>query len=138
MNMAESRVGAQRIHGAYAWQRFLQQGTVVAAGSDFPVESPNPFYGLYSAVTREDHEGNPPGGWYPAQDMSFVQALRAFTLDAAWAEHAETRLGTLEPGKWADFILIDHDVVKDPPARIWNTRVLQTWVGGRQVYSAAE
>ena len=138
MNMAESRVGAQRIQGAYAWQRFLQQGTVVAAGSDFPVESPNPFYGLYSAVTREDHEGNPPGGWYPAQDMSFVQALRAFTLDAAWAEHAETRLGTLEPGKWADFILIDHDVVKDPPARIWNTRVLQTWVGGRQVYSAAE
>lgn len=138
MNMAEARIGAQRIQGAYAWQRFLRQGTVVAAGSDFPVESPNPFYGLYSAVTREDHEGNPPGGWYPAQDMSFIQALRAFTLDAAWAEHAETRLGTLEPGKWADFILIDHDVVKDSPARIWNTKVLQTWVGGRQVYPSAE
>jgi predicted amidohydrolase YtcJ len=136
MNMAESRIGKQRIQGAYAWQRFLKQGTVVAGGSDFPVESPNPFFGLYSAVTREDHDGNPPGGWYPAQDMSFVQALRAFTLDAAWAEHADTRLGTLEPGKWADFILVDHDVVKDPPARIWNTKVLQTWVGGRQVYAA--
>jgi predicted amidohydrolase YtcJ len=138
MNMAEDRIGHQRIKGAYAWQRFLQQGTVIAGGSDFPVESPNPFYGLYSAVTREDHQGRPPGGWYPDQDLTFVQALRAFTLDAAYAEHAENTLGTLEPGKWADFILIDHDVVKDPPGRIWHTQVLQTWVGGKQVYAAGE
>ncbi|MEO7071495.1 MAG: amidohydrolase [Rhodanobacter sp.] len=138
MNMAEARIGAKRIQGAYAWQRFLKQGTVVAGGSDFPVESPNPFYGLYSAVTRQDHQGNPPGGWYPAQDMSFVQALRAFTLDAAYAEHAETRLGTLEPGKWADFVLLDHDVVKDAQAKIWDTKVLQTWVGGKQVYAAKD
>jgi predicted amidohydrolase YtcJ len=138
MNMAEDRIGDERIKGAYAWQRFLKQGTIVAGGSDFPVESPNPFYGLYSAVTREDHNGQPPGGWYPDQDMTFDQALRAFTLDAAYAEHAEKTLGTLEPGKWADFILIDHDVVKDPASKIWNTRVLQTWVGGRQVYSAKD
>ncbi|HUH31598.1 MAG TPA: amidohydrolase [Rhodanobacter sp.] len=138
MNMAEHRIGHERIKGAYAWQRFLQQGTVIAGGSDFPVESPNPFYGLYSAVTREDHQGRPRGGWYPDQDLTFVQALRAFTLDAAYAEHAENTLGTLEPGKWADFILIDHDVVKDPPGRIWDTQVLQTWVGGKQVYAARE
>jgi predicted amidohydrolase YtcJ len=138
MNMAEDRIGDERIKGAYAWQRFLKQGTIVAGGSDFPVESPNPFYGLYSAVTREDHNGQPPGGWYPDQDMTFDQALRAFTLDAAYAEHAEKTLGTLEPGKWADFILIDHDVVKDPASKIWNTRVLQTWVGGKQVYSAKD
>ncbi|MEO8747780.1 MAG: amidohydrolase [Rhodanobacter sp.] len=136
MNMAEDRVGADRIKGAYAWRTFLAQGTVIAGGSDFPVESPNPFYGLYSAVTRMDHQGKPPGGWYPAQAMTFTEALRAFTLDAAYAEHAERTLGTLEPGKWADFILIDHDMVKDPPSRIWNTRVLQTWVAGRQVYGA--
>jgi predicted amidohydrolase YtcJ len=65
MNMAEDRVGAERIQGAYAWQRFLEQGTHIAGGSDFPVESPNPFYGLHAAVTRQDHEGQPPGGWHP-------------------------------------------------------------------------
>ncbi len=138
MNMAEDRIGHQRIKGAYAWQRFLQQGTIVAGGSDFPVESPNPFYGLYSAITREDHQGQPPGGWYPDQDMTPTEALRAFTLDAAYAEHAEKTLGTLEPGKWADFILIDHDIFKDPASRIWSTKVLQTWVGGRQVYAAQD
>ncbi len=136
MNMAEDRIGHDRIQGAYAWQHFLKQGTVVAGGSDFPVESPNPFYGLYSAVTREDHHGQPPGGWHPEQDMTLVQALRAFTLDAAYAEHAETTQGTLEPGKWADFILIDHDIVKDAPGKIWDTKVLQTWIGGKQVYAA--
>lgn len=138
MNMAEDRIGHERIKGAYAWQRFLKQGTVIAAGSDFPVESPDPFYGLYSAVTREDHQGQPPGGWYPQQDLSLTEALRAFTLDAAYAEHAEKTLGTLEPGKWADFILIDHDVMKDPSSKIWNTKVLQTWVGGKQVYVARD
>jgi predicted amidohydrolase YtcJ len=138
MNMAEGRIGHERIKGAYAWQRFLKQGTVIAGGSDFPVESPNPFYGLYSAVTRQDHHGKPPGGWYPGQDMTITQALRAFTLDAAYAEHAEKTQGTLEPGKWADFILIDHDIFKDSPQKIWNTKVLQTWVGGKQVYAAPE
>jgi predicted amidohydrolase YtcJ len=138
MNMAEDRIGHERIKGAYAWQRFLKQGTIVAGGSDFPVESPNPFYGLYSAITREDHAGQPPGGWYPDQDMTPAEALRAFTLDAAYAEHAEKTLGTLEPGKWADFILIDHDIFKDPASKIWNTKVLQTWVGGKQVYTAKD
>jgi predicted amidohydrolase YtcJ len=138
MNMAEDRIGHERIKGAYAWQRFLKQGTIVAGGSDFPVESPNPFYGLYSAITREDHAGQPPGGWYPDQDMTPAEALRAFTLDAAYAEHAEKTLGTLEPGKWADFILIDHDIFKDPANKIWNTKVLQTWVGGKQVYAAQD
>ena len=138
MNMAEDRIGHERIKGAYAWQRFLKQGTIVAGGSDFPVESPNPFYGLYSAITREDHAGQPPGGWYPDQDMTPAEALRAFTLDAAYAEHAEKTLGTLEPGKWADFILVDHDIFKDPATKIWNTKVLQTWVGGKQVYAAKD
>jgi predicted amidohydrolase YtcJ len=89
-------------------------------------------------VTREDHQGQPPGGWYPDQDMTLTEALRAFTLDAAYAGHSEKTLGTLEPGKWADFILIDHDVIKDPASKIWNTKVLQTWVGGKQVYAARD
>lgn len=137
MNMAEDRIGAERLKGAYAWQRFLTQGTVVAGGSDFPVEYPNPFFGLYSAMTRQDHEGRPPGGWIPEQAMSREQAFRAFTLDAAYAGFAEKTLGTLEPGKWADFVLIDRDIFTVAPAEIWSTKVLETWVGGKRVYQAA-
>lgn len=109
---------------------------MIANGSDFPLESPNPFFGLYSAVTRQDHQDRPPGDWYPAQKMPLVEALRAFTQDAAYAEHAEATQGTLEPGGWADFILIDRDIVAGPRADIWKTRVLQTWVGGKQVYAS--
>jgi predicted amidohydrolase YtcJ len=137
MNMAEDRVGPERIRGAYAWRRFLAQGTVVAAGSDFPVESPNPFFGIHAAVTRQDHAGRPPGGWYPDQRMTRIEALRAFTLDAAWAAHQEDTLGTLEPGKWADFILVDRDPFTVDAARLWSTKVLETWVGGKRVFAAA-
>jgi predicted amidohydrolase YtcJ len=134
MNMAEDRVGRERIEGAYAWQRFLAQGTRIAGGSDFPVESANPFFGLHAAVTRQDHQGHPPGGWHADQAMSVQQALRAFTLDAAYASHQEETLGTLEPGKWADFILVDQDIFAIDPGRIYATRVLGTWVAGRRVY----
>jgi predicted amidohydrolase YtcJ len=138
MNMAEDRVGPERIKGAYAWRTFLDQGTRIAAGSDFPVENANPFFGLHAAVTRQDHAGQPPGGWYPEQAMRMTEALRAFTLDAAYAQHAEKTLGTLEPGKWADFILVDQDVFEIEPARIWSTKVLETWVGGKRVYQRAQ
>lgn len=134
MNMAEDRVGSQRIQGAYAWQKFLDQGTVIAAGSDFPVEDVNPFYGLYSAVTRKDHDGSPPEGWYSEESMSRIEALRAFTVDAAYAAHQDHLIGTLEPGKWADFIVIDRDYFEVPASEIWQTEVLETWVAGENVY----
>ncbi len=135
MNMAEERVGPERIKGAYAWQTFLDQSTIIAGGSDFPVEDVNPFYGLYSAVTRQDFEGMPPGGWYSQHRMSRIEALRAFTLDAAYSAHQEEIIGTLEPGKWADFILIDRDFFEIDASQIWQTEVLETWVAGEKVYS---
>jgi hypothetical protein len=134
-NMAETRIGPERLKGAYAWRTFLAQGTVIAGGSDFPVESDNPFFGLHAAVTRTDHEDQPAGGWHPEQAMTLLEAFRAFTLDAAYAEHQEQSLGSLEPGKWADFIVIDRDLFKIPPADIWKIRVQQTWLAGERVYS---
>lgn len=138
MNMAEDRIGHDRIKGAYAWQTFLKQGTVIAGGSDFPVESANPFYGLHAAVTRTDHEGRPIKGWHPEEAMTLPQAFRAFTLDAAYAEHQEKTLGSLEAGKWADFILVDRDLFKVPAADIWKTQVLETWVAGERVYAKGD
>jgi len=137
MNMAEARIGRERLEGAYAWRRFLDQGTRIAGGSDFPVESDNPFFGLYSAVTRQDHEGHPPGGWHPEQAMTLPEAFRAFTLDAAFAQHHEQSQGSLEPGKWADFILVDRDLFRIPPRDIWKIHVRETWVGGKRVFAAA-
>lgn len=134
MNMAEDRVGPDRIRGAYAWQTFLNQGTVIAGGSDFPVEDVNPFYGLYSSVTRQDHDGMPEGGWHSEHRMSRIETLRSFTLDAAFAAHQEDQLGTLEPGKWADFIVIDRDFFTVDASEIWQTEVLQTWVAGEKVF----
>lgn len=133
-NMAEQRLGHERIKGAYAWRTFLQQGSRIACGSDFPVESPNPFFGIHAAVTREDAAGQPIAGWYPEQAMSLKEAFRCFTLDAAYAGHQENTLGSLEPGKWADFIVIDRDLFTMPTYDIHKTAVLQTWVGGRPVY----
>jgi predicted amidohydrolase YtcJ len=133
-NMAEQRVGPERIKGAYAWRTFLQQGSRIACGSDFPVESPNPFEGIHAAVTRQNNAGVPNGGWYKNQAMTLTEAFRCFTLDAAYAGHQEKVVGSLEPGKWADFILIDQDLFKVPAGEIGKTAVLQTWVAGKQVY----
>ena len=133
-NMAEDRIGPERLKGAYAWRTFLDQGTRIAGGSDFPVESANPFFGLHAAVTRQDHDDQPPGGWLPEQAMTLLEAFRAFTVDAAYAEHWEQSIGSLEPGKWADFILVDRDLFKIAPREIWKIQVEQTWLAGRKVY----
>jgi predicted amidohydrolase YtcJ len=136
MNMAEDRVGPQRIKGGYAWRRLLDSGAVLAGGSDFPVELPDPFHGLYAAVARQDRQGLPEGGWYPDQAMTRAEALHSFTLGAAYAAHQEDRLGSLEPGKWADFIVVDRDYFEIPASEIDDIRVLQTWVSGKLVYEA--
>ncbi len=134
MNMAADRLGKKRLKGAYAWRKFLDQGTIVAAGSDFPVEYANAFYGLFSAITRQDHHNQPKNGWLPDEKMTPTEALRSFTLDAAYAAFQEQDLGSLEIGKWADFILINEDIINGKADVIWKTQVLETWIAGKKVY----
>jgi len=133
-NMAEDRIGPDRILGGYAWRRLLESGAVIASGSDFPVELSNPFHGLYAAVTRQDRDGEPEGGWYPGQALTRAEALHSFTLAAAYAANQEDRLGSLEPGKWADFILIDRNYFTIPASEIDDIKVVQTWVGGEKIF----
>uniref|UniRef100_UPI0025FFD5D4 amidohydrolase n=1 Tax=Sphingomonas sp. TaxID=28214 RepID=UPI0025FFD5D4 len=132
--MAEKRLDPPRLKGAYAWQTVERLGIPIAFGSDFPVESPNPFPGLAAAVSRQDMNGQPPGGWYPEQRVSFAEALDGFTRGAAYAGFAEDRIGSLEPGKWADFIIVDRDVSKVDPQALARTQVLETWVAGEKVW----
>jgi predicted amidohydrolase YtcJ len=136
MNMAEDRIGPERIKGGYAWRRLLDSGAIIASGSDFPVELANPWHGLYAAVTRQSRAGEPEGGWYSDQALTRDETLHSFTLAAAFAAHQEDRLGSLEPGKWADFIIIDRNYFDVPAAEIDDIQVLETWVGGEQVYVA--
>jgi hypothetical protein len=134
-NMALTRLGPERINGAYAWRKLLNAGTIIAAGSDFPVESPNPFYGLHASVTRQDKTNQPQGGWYKSQKMTRVEALRTFTVDAAYAGHQEQIIGSLEPGKKADFILVADDYITVKESQLWQNTVNQTWVNGKNVFS---
>lgn len=131
-NMAEDRIGKNRLKGAYVWQTFLKQGSALAFGSDFPVELANPFYGLHAAVTRQDRDNQPVNGWIPEEALIVQQAFRAFTLDAAYAAHQDKILGGLTPGKWADFILVDQDIFKVEPENLWKTQVIETWISGQQ------
>jgi len=133
-NMAKDRVGEQRLAGAYAWRKFLNLDVIIASGSDFPVEPANPFYGLHAAVTRQDRDAQPKGGWRSEERMTREEALRSFTLDAAYAAHQEKVLGSLEQGKWADFILIDQNYFDIAAEDIWKIKVLQTWQAGKRVH----
>jgi predicted amidohydrolase YtcJ len=137
MPWAERRLGPERIKGAYAWRTVLNAGGRLALGSDFPVEDVNPFFGIYSAVTRQDHAGNPPGGWYPDQRLTLAEAIRGFTKDAAYAAFEETSRGTIEPGKLADFTIVEGDFLAMPAAQLFKAKVRATVVGGEWVYAAA-
>jgi len=138
MNMAEDRIGPDRIKGGYAWRRLLESGAVLANGSDFPVELANPWHGLYASVTRQSRDGEPDGGWYADQALTREEALHSFTLANAYAARQEDVLGSLETGKWADFIVIDRDYFEVPASEIDDIQVLETWVAGKKVYAAEE
>ncbi|MGN6058182.1 MAG: amidohydrolase [Sphingomicrobium sp.] len=132
--MAEKRMGLERLKCAYAWQSMLRTGAKLAFGTDFPVESPNPFPGLSAAISRQDMKGQPPGGWFPSERVTLGEALRAYTRGAAYAGFAEDRMGALEPGKWADFVLVDRDPTKVDAQSLARTEVLETWVSGKKLF----
>ncbi|BFM12345.1 amidohydrolase [Simiduia litorea] len=132
MHMAEDRLGQARLTGAYAWRTLLNNGTRMTFGSDFPVESANPFFGIHAAVTRQDHNNQPVPGWRIEEAVTINEAMSLFTRDAAWAAHMETAQGTLEPGKWADFILVEENPYKVKPEQLWKINVHETWVAGEK------
>ncbi len=143
MNMAETRIGYPRILGAYAWRSFIEAGCVIPDGSDAPVEEPNDFWGLYSAVTRMDKTGHSPAGegtpggevgWYADQCMTRQQALRSFTTWAAYGAFAEKQRGSIAKGKQADFIVVNRDYMKCPAADLWKMYAKATVVNGKTVY----
>lgn len=136
MRWVEARVGTARAAGAYAWASLLQHGARIAGGSDFPVESHNPFLGFYAAVTRQDLDAHPPGGWVAQQRMTREEALRSMTVDAAYAAFEEGVKGALRAGLFADFIVLDRDVMTCDVGEIPAARVLLTVLGGEEAMSA--
>ena len=129
------RYWGERCATAYAWRSLLEAGTVLAFGSDCPVEDLNPFLGIHAAVTRRRTDGSPgPEGWIPAQRLTVAEAVRAYTLGAAYAAGLENRLGSLAAGKLADLVVLDRDVFTCDPPAIAQTQVVATMIGGRLVY----
>jgi predicted amidohydrolase YtcJ len=161
MYWAEARLGPKRIRYAYAWRSLLNTGVIIPGGSDFPVEDPNPIWGIYAAVTRKDKQGRPrnsedgrryfqfskegmtdtsafDNGWYPDQKMTREEALRCFTTWGARAAFEEGLKGAIQDGMLADFVILSADVAKVPDDEILNVRVLNTYVGGKSVYTSTE
>ena len=132
------RLGPTRLYGAYAWQSLLQTGVVIPNGSDFPVEQVNPLISFHAAIARQDARDWPAGGWFPEQKMSREEALRSMTIWPAYAGFQETSMGSITAGKFADFVILDTDIMRVPAEMVMKTRVLSTWVGGRAVFEAAK
>ena len=135
MYWAEDRLGPERIEGAYAWRSLLDRGARLAFGSDFPVEQVDPLLGFYAAVTRQDADQYPEGGWQPEERVTRNEALRGFTLDAVYAAFQEDDLGSLEPGKLADFVVLSRNIMEVPPPAILDAEVVATYVGGARIYA---
>jgi len=136
MRWAESRLGPERVKGAYAWATMQKNGVRLAFGTDYDVEPISPFRGLYACVTRQLPDGTPHGGWQPQEKISLEDCVRAYTSGSAYAEYEERKKGELKTGEYADFIVLSSDLTKVPPSEYLKTQVLRTVVGGRVVYQA--
>jgi hypothetical protein len=131
---AERVIGTERARTTYAFRSLLDAHARLAFGSDWDVAPATPIEGIYAAVTRRTLDGAHPDGWFPEQKITVEEALRAYTSGAAYAEFQEREKGTLAPGKLADFVLLDRDLTRTPPAELRSARVLMTVVGGKPVY----
>jgi predicted amidohydrolase YtcJ len=134
MYWAPTRLGYARTFGAYAWRSLLNTGVIIPNGSDFPVERVNPLFSFHAAVSRQDDNSWPPGGWFPEQKMTREEALKSMTIWPAYAAFQEQTMGSLSPGKFADFVILDRDIMTIPDSEILGTNVLATYIGGRVVY----
>ncbi|HZL27307.1 MAG TPA: amidohydrolase, partial [Acidobacteriaceae bacterium] len=134
MAWATDRIGPERAKYAYAWKSMLDHGVTLAFGTDYPVESINPFRGLYSAITRQNEAGTQT--FQPQEKITLNEAIYAYTQGSAFAEYAEKKKGRLEPGFFADLVVLDRDITKASPQEILHTKVLRTVVGGNTVYTA--
>lgn len=136
MYWAEDRIGQERIHNAYAYKKLLKRAGLVALGTDFPVEKVNPFLTFYAAVTRKDASGYPKTGFQPENALSREEALRGMTIWAAYANFEENEKGSIEPGKFADFTVLDRDILEIPEKDILKTKVEATFINGKEVYTS--
>jgi len=134
LRWAETRIGLERCRYAYAWKSLKKQGAVLAFGTDWPVVSLNPMEGLYAAVTRRDTSGYPRKGWFPQERLTIQEAIEAYTLGSAYAEFREKEKGSLVPGKLADIVILDHNLLEIPSEEILKTRVVYTIMNGKIVY----
>jgi predicted amidohydrolase YtcJ len=134
MYWAGNRLGSTRLLGAYAWRSLLDNGSVIPNGSDFPVEQVNPLISFHAAFSRQDAHNWPPNGWYPEQKMTREEALRSITLWPAYAAFQESVMGSLTPGKLADFVVLDQDIMRVAAEQVLRTQVLATYIGGKAVY----
>jgi predicted amidohydrolase YtcJ len=134
MYWAIDRLGWTRVQGAYAWRSLLNTGVVIPNGSDAPVEAANPLISFKAFITRQDADGWPAGGWFPDQRTTRQEALKSMTLWPAYSAFMEGVSGSLTPGKYADFVVLDQDIMAIAPERILDTHVLLTVLGGKVVY----
>ncbi|MDH4070647.1 MAG: amidohydrolase, partial [Ignavibacteria bacterium] len=136
MYWVETRLGPERTRSTYTWRSLINSGSILPAGSDFPVESNNPLWGFYAAITRQDHQGWPEGGWFPEERMTREEALRAFTIWAAYAGFEEELKGSISKGKYADIVVLSKDIMTVPADEILKTEVAMTIVGGEIVHTS--
>ena len=134
MYWAEERIGKDRLKGGYAYKRLLKENGMVAGGSDFPVESINPLFGFYAAVVRKDQKDFPKDGFQIENKLTRIEALKAMTIWAAFANFEEKVKGSIEAGKYADFVILDQDIMKMNEKDLFKVKVLQTYLDGQMVY----